>query len=42
MGCAGITGLELADALVWQSGLRAAMARWWQGFDLLLVPAALT
>ncbi|WP_262698768.1 MULTISPECIES: amidase [Streptomyces] len=37
-----ITGLELADALVWQSGLRAAMARWWQEFDLLLSPVFAT
>ncbi|GAA3367882.1 hypothetical protein GCM10017744_081750 [Streptomyces antimycoticus] len=37
-----ITGLELADALVWQNGLRAAMAHWWQGFDLLLSPVFAT
>ncbi len=37
-----ITGLELADALVWQNGLRAAMAHWWQEFDLLLSPVFAT
>ncbi|WP_063726774.1 amidase [Streptomyces sp. RTd22] len=37
-----ITGLELADALAWQNGLRAGMARWWQEFDLLLSPVFAT
>ncbi|AEM85659.1 amidase [Streptomyces violaceusniger] len=37
-----ISGLELADALAWQNGLRAAMAHWWQEFDLLLSPVFAT
>ncbi|MGW3949522.1 amidase [Streptomyces sp. NPDC004752] len=37
-----ITGLELADAFVWQGRLRAAMAQWWQEFDLLLSPVFAT
>ncbi|MFF7656393.1 amidase [Streptomyces sp. NPDC007983] len=37
-----ITGLELADALAWQDGFRAGMARWWQEFDLLLSPVFAT
>jgi amidase len=38
-----ITGVELADALTWQDGLRARMATWWgSGFDLLLSPVFAT
>ncbi|MEV2192056.1 amidase [Streptomyces phaeochromogenes] len=37
-----ITGLELADAFVWQERLRAAMADWWQEYDLLLSPVFAT
>jgi amidase len=37
-----ITGVELADALAWQGRFRAAMASWWQDFDLLLSPVFAT
>lgn len=34
-----LSGVELADALVWQGEFRARMAQWWaDGFDLLLSP----
>ncbi|MGD6749206.1 amidase family protein [Streptomyces sp. BH105] len=34
-----ITGVEPADALLWQGGFQARMSAWWEsGFDLLLSP----
>jgi amidase len=38
-----LTGVELADALIWQGTFSARMSAWWEsGFDLLLTPVFAT
>lgn len=39
---AQLTGVDLVRALAWQEEFRQELARWWQGYDLLLSPVFAT